>query len=202
MDKQVLQKMARANPIATALLPSLRKMLPRENINEEIAANIYKTCIGINQQHRAQKGKMLEKCIEDVLKENNIPYLSQVVVDTTGIIHAFRGKKKGVHIHDFIINASFGDSVHDKMILSCKTSLRERWRQDANIECSKMYMITMDTCSKHVMASLKENRIQLVVVGGEGGAGTGMTLEECVNEIKNNLAISNITDSIAAAKLD
>lgn len=198
MDKQILQKMARANPIATCLLPSLRKMLPRENINEEIALNIYTTCIGINQQHRAKKGKLLEKCIEDVLKENDIPYLSQAVVDTSGVIHAMRGKKKGVHVHDFVINAAFGDSIEDKIILSCKTSLRERWRQDANIQCAKMYMITMDACSKHIMSSLKENNIELVVIGG----GMGLSVEDCINDIKNKMEIHKLTDNIAAAKLD
>lgn len=195
MDKQVLQKMARANPIVNSLLPTLRKMLPRENVNEEIAASIYKTCVGLNQQNRAKKGKMLEKCIEDVLVENKIPFLSQVVVDTTGVIHAVKGRRKGVHVHDFVINASFGDTIQNKMILSCKTSLRERWRQDANLQCAKMYMITMDTCSKHVMESLRENNIELVVVGG---GDTGLTLQQCIDDIKKEL----LTDSIASAKLD
>lgn len=195
MDKQVLQKMARANPIVSSLLPTLRKMLPRENVNEEIAASIYKTCVGLNQQNRAKKGKMLEKCIEDVLVENKIPFLSQVVVDTSGVIHAVKGRRKGVHVHDFVINASFGDTIQNKMILSCKTSLRERWRQDANLQCAKMYMITMDTCSKHVMESLRENNIELVVVGG---GDTGLTLQQCIDDIKKEL----LTDSIASAKLD
>lgn len=190
--------MARANPIGTALLPTLRKMLPRENINEEIAMSIYKTCIGINQSQRTKKGKMLEKCIEDVLKENQIPYLSQVVVDTSGVIHALRGKRKGVHVHDFVINASFGDTIQDKIILSCKTSIRERWRQDANIDCAKMFMITLDTCSKHVLASLKENKVELVVVGGD----MGMTLEKCIEDIKKELEMQQITNSIASSRLD
>lgn len=195
MDRQVLQKMARANPIVSSLLPTLRKMLPRENVNEEIAASIYKTCVGLNQQNRAKKGKMLEKCIEDVLAENKIPFLSQVVVDTAGVIHAVKGRRKGVHVHDFVINAAFGDTIHSKMILSCKTSLRERWRQDANLQCAKMYMITMDTCSKHVMESLRENNIELVVVGG---GDTGLTLQQCIDDIKKEL----LMDSIASAKLD
>lgn len=186
--------MARANPIVSSLLPSLRKLLPRENINEEVASSIYKTCVGLNQQNRAKKGKLLEKCVEDVLKENQIPFLSQVVVDTAGVIHAMKGRRKGVHVHDFVIDASFGDTIQNKIILSCKTSLRERWRQDANLQCAKMYMITLDTCSKHIMESLRENNIDLVVIGGSNG----MTLQQCIDDIKREL----ITDSIASARLD
>lgn len=181
MDTQVLQKMARANPIISCLLPTLRKMLPRENINEEIASNIYNMCVGLNQRNRAKKGKLLEKCIEDVLIESKIPYLSQAAVDTSGVIHASKGRRKGVHIHDFIINASFGDTIENKTILSCKSSLRERWRQDANLQCAKMYMITLDTCSKHTIESLKENNIELVVVGGT-------SLQTCIEELHKNVS--------------
>ncbi len=185
MDRIILQKMARANPIATTLLPNLRRMLPRDVINEEIAHNVYKTCVSLNQKYRTQKGKLLEKCIEDVLKENDIPYLSQATVDTAGVIHALRGKRKGVHVHDFIIDASFGDTIDNKIIISCKTSLRERWRQDANVKCAKMYMVTMDTCSNHIMTSLQENNVTLVVIGAD----TGISMEHCIQEIKEHLNI-------------
>lgn len=190
MDRIVLQKMARANPIASSLLPSLRRILPREIISEEDANNVYKMCVGINQKYRAQKGKLLEKCIEDVLKENNIPYLSQVTVDPAGVIHALRGKCKGIHIHDFIVNASFGDTIDDKIIISCKTSLRERWRQDANVKCAKMYMITMDVCSKHVMESLEQNNVALVVIGNTGPSVAGISLETCVQEIEEYIRMT------------
>jgi hypothetical protein len=195
MDRIILQKMARANPIASTLLPSLRRMLPRDAINEEIASNVYKTCVSINQKYRTQKGKMLEKCVEDVLKEHDIPYLSQATVDTAGVIHALRGKRKGVHVHDFIIDASFGDTIDNKIIISCKTSLRERWRQDANVQCAKMYMITMDACSNHIMNSLKENNVTLVMIGADNTI--GISMETCIQEIKAYLSTSPSSEIVS-----
>lgn len=185
MDSQVLTKMTRGGNIAPVIVKRMQELLPRSRVTEDVAYNIYKTCVSMNQQSRSNKGKLLEQCIEDVLKARQIPYLPQVTVDTTGIIHKSRGQKKGVHVHDFVIDAQVGDSIRDKIVLSCKTSLRERWRQDANVQCAKMYMITMEMCSKHVMASLKENKIALVIVR-ESRDGV-MNLEECIEEIERSL---------------
>lgn len=185
MDKKVLDEWKKQTSVSAELIPLLTRILNlSEDMEVPVAMEVYQACVGVNQSQRSKKGKSLEKIIENLLMEHDIPYLSQAAVDTaTGTICKSSRSSKSTHIHDFIIDAKLGDTIHDKIVLSCKTSLRERWRQDANIKCKKLYMITLEAASKTITASLEENNITLVMVGAKEGT----PLEQCIQEIKDTL---------------
>jgi hypothetical protein len=68
-----------------------------------------------------------------MLDENNISYKKQVTINKSGIIVGFNVKKgKCYHIIDFVIgeNIEIGQSIIDYIVISCKTTCRERWTQD------------------------------------------------------------------------
>ena len=77
------------------------------------------------------KGKYFEKCVKQILKYYNFNYLPQVSIDkNTGKL--LPGKKQP--ILDFVIAPKnlkiIGTNVSECIVLSCKYTCRERWKQD------------------------------------------------------------------------
>ena len=101
--------------------------------------DVYAKCVSIHQSHNSTNGSFLEKIIEDLLTARGIPFLRQVS-DQGGVISA---KKRGC-VHDIIIDAKLGDSLKDKIVISCKTSLRERYKQDGHLLAKEVCMVTFD----------------------------------------------------------
>lgn len=125
---------------------------------------IYETCITIHQKNNYTKGHNLENVISDILDEYGISYKRQVIADKDGII--VPSQKTGRR-YDFIIDAKYGDSLNDKIVISCKRSLRERFMQDSHVPCKKLYMVTMEHKTLKFANRLRaEFGINLIVVGG------------------------------------
>jgi hypothetical protein len=96
---------------------------------------LYNKSISIHQSKMQGNGDFLENDILlNILDKNNISYKKQVTINKSGIIIGFNEKKKKCyHIIDFVIgkNIIVGKSITDYQVISCKTTCRERWLQDA-----------------------------------------------------------------------
>lgn len=103
-----------------------------DQIDDETLYKIYRKSISIRQSRIVNNGSFFEKTIENLLKENNIMHKTQVTIDKDGKIIGFGTKKKCHHIVDFVIghNISINDDINKHVVLSCKTTCRERWTQD------------------------------------------------------------------------
>jgi len=78
-------------------------------------------------------GDCLEQYVATHLRSNNIPFLQQVTIDSNGVISGFNEKKKMCgHVIDIVVGSSIdiGDHISNHIVLSCKTTCRERWTQD------------------------------------------------------------------------
>lgn len=107
----------------------------------EILYNINKS---ITQSLRSTSGKKFELLIENILKQENISYASQVYIENDKIIKT-TSHKKNINIVDFLIpNPKIGDSLSNYIILSCKTSLRDRTTQDFHLKSKQTIVITLD----------------------------------------------------------
>ena len=80
-------------------------------------------------------------------------------------------KRSGHRIHDFVINGALGKNIEDLTIISCKMSLRERFLQDSNIPCRRLFLVTLDkTALKKEALLLKNHNLHLVLVAGPKGS--------------------------------
>ncbi len=107
------------------------------NIDEDVLYSIYEQSISIHQGNVQKNGATLELEIANFLTDSEIPYKSQVTIDKEGTIVGFGGtrKKKCHHIVDFVVSShhnqiEVGTNIGAFIVLSCKTTCRERWTQD------------------------------------------------------------------------
>ena len=95
---------------------------------------LYDAYISISQSLKCTSGAYFEQIIRDKLKQNDIPFREQVVIDDNGIIKGFNTTRvpKGFHKVDIVVgeNIEISRSIEEFIVLSCKTSCRERWKQD------------------------------------------------------------------------
>lgn len=111
----------------------VEKIKSKYLLEDDVILDIYNLSISFHQKHIQGNGDFLENTIlVDVLNTNNIQYKQQVTIDKNGIIVGFNEKKKCYHIVDFVIgeNIEIGKSITEYIVISCKTTCRERWTQD------------------------------------------------------------------------
>ena len=104
-----------------------------QNISDDILEKIYNTSVSIFQSKKSRHGTQFEQKIEKMLYENNVPFKRQVAIDKNGIIIG-NGTVVENHSHtiDIVIgeHIKIGKHISDFIVLSCKTTVRERWNQD------------------------------------------------------------------------
>ena len=100
-------------------------------LEDDVLLKIYTTSVSIRQSNVQKRGADLEKVIETLLEHSNIPFKSQVVIDKTGYI--VDGMKSCHHKLDIVVGFDIkpGKFIGECIVLSCKTSSRERWTQDS-----------------------------------------------------------------------
>jgi hypothetical protein len=110
----------------------------------------YNMFMSISQTWKADVGNSFEKIMEEIFEEMGILAYSQVWVDDGGIIYTKKPKgKEALHKVDFIIPLKLEaqpTNTKDCCVISVKTKLRERWRQDLNIvpHCNKLVILTRE----------------------------------------------------------
>lgn len=117
-----------SNSVKNRILGELRPLITGWKHDDEGIMSVYQKCISI---HQVKNGiPILETALKKFLCEHNIPYQEQVSINNEGCIIGFN-TKKAQHRIDFVIGRiTVGDSIQKHMVLSCKTSCRERWKQD------------------------------------------------------------------------
>ena len=91
--------------------------------------------MSLRNSNVSNKCKIFEKCIECILRYNKYNYLSQVSLNLS--VRTFQlGKKQPVI--DFVVAPHgvniIGSNVSDCVVISCKYTCRERYKQDENIK--------------------------------------------------------------------
>jgi hypothetical protein len=114
------------------IIKELKNIAPL--LNDIELLKLYNKSISIHQSKIQKNGNFLENDIlVKILDTNNISYKKQVTINKCGIIIGFNYKKsKCYHIIDVVIgeNIEIGKSITDYIVISCKTTCRERWTQD------------------------------------------------------------------------
>lgn len=107
-----------------------------QNINSKITFEESKTIFNIANSVRnsnvSRKGKMFENIIEQILKDNDLNYMKQVNINVDNGVFI---ETRTSHIIDFVIHPNkdkniIGSDIRECIILSCKFSCRERYKED------------------------------------------------------------------------
>jgi hypothetical protein len=132
-DNQYVLSRIEENKISKNLkiIQELKKIAP---LSDDELLQLYNTSISIHQSKIQGNGYFLENDIlVGELNKHNIHYKQQVTINKSGIIVGFNEKRgKCYHIIDFVIgeNIEIGKPIIDYIVVSCKTTCRERWTQD------------------------------------------------------------------------
>jgi hypothetical protein len=98
------------------------------------------------QRARAHSGRLLEQQVTSALTSLGISFSSQVAVMDNKIISK---RAKGCNILDYVVpKAVPGESLEGYILLSTKTSTRERGTMDHKHNCKSIYWITHDNTKK------------------------------------------------------
>ena len=132
-NEYILSEIQKNKELKTSkIINELKKIVPE--INDTVIIELYNKSISIHQSKNQGNGSFLENDILiKFLDENKISYKKQVTIDKSGIIIGFNKKReKCYHVVDFVIgeNIEIGKNIVDYIVISCKTTCRERWTQD------------------------------------------------------------------------
>lgn len=100
---------------------------------------LFNKSVSISQSNKCSSGKKFESEIEKILDNERIPYQKQVSIDNNGVIIGTGTNVDGVaHVLDIVVGDGIfiGANITEFIVISCKTSVRERWNQD---EWTKTY---------------------------------------------------------------
>tara|TARA_R110002074_G_C12517672_1_gene663946 strand:- start:1792 stop:2400 length:609 start_codon:yes stop_codon:yes gene_type:complete len=132
-NQYVLSRMEENKLIKNSLIiQELKQIAPL--LSDVDLLQLYNKSISIHQSKIQGNGNFLENDIlVGILDKNNITYKKQVTINSQGIIVGFNEKKRQCyHVIDFVIGECIevGKSITDYIVISCKTTCRERWTQD------------------------------------------------------------------------
>jgi hypothetical protein len=149
-------------------IEQLFKMLTiRENepVTMKFAGQLFNKANSLAQSSRCKNGRLLEEIMEQLLKDVGITFLRQVSHNSDGLICK---PKVGHSVHDIVVNAKLGDKLSEKTIISCKTSVRERYKQDGDLPAKKVYMVTFDRLSPRTIENYQKKNMHMVCIGKDG----------------------------------
>lgn len=117
----------------------------------------------IMQSDKSTAGSSFEAAIMDLAERNGVDITGQVTVDESGV--PCRRRDGGVHkIDGYISREARPANMRDCYILSKKTTLRERWTQDAWCVpiCKKVLLLTRETPNPSTLETIR--RLGVIVV--------------------------------------
>lgn len=118
--------------------------------------HIANMCMSLFQSRKVSAGNVFEKIIEKIHNDNQIKTYNQYWVDSDGNISKNKPKNTSVHKHDCLIPFDDSTNIKDMIVISKKTTLRDRFREDLDSvsKCKKLIYLTKEIPSKGLIDSI------------------------------------------------
>lgn len=185
------------------IINNLRSALPSCTFSEQELLKLYDTAISTFQSGKCKNGKSFESVIENQLRVNSIPFVSQVAIDKHGIIIGTGTTVEGhAHTLDILIGADSiehikGEHISNYVVISCKTSVRERWNQDEwTFEHKpKLYILCTLSADYPNSAKFQESVTRKIATSKpkqKDDRKYKLDLEDCLNEVVVNYILDTI----------
>jgi hypothetical protein len=131
------------------------------SLSDDILKRIYIASVSIHQRKMQSNGHHFEMLISEILAQNCIKFKQQVTINSDGIIIGFNKKEKCHHIVDFVIfdieESIINSHISNYIVLSTKTTCRERWTQDSWTTTLKPKLYILATLSNDYPLSSRFN---------------------------------------------
>lgn len=204
LNEWVLDKKNESEQI---VIKNLRSALFPCNLSDEKLLKLYKAAISTFQSGKCKNGKGFESVIENQLRVNSIPFVSQVAINKCGIIIGTGTTVKGhAHTLDILIGADSiehiqGTHISKYVVISCKTSVRERWNQDEwTFEHKpKLYILCIlsdDYPNSKKFQESVNRKIATSKPKQKDDRKYKLDLEDCLNEVVVNYILDTIFSDI------
>jgi len=112
----------------------LSEYMKLEVPNEADQMDLFARLNSRQQYSRDRNGRLFEQLVADILNENNLVFQRQVDIDERGIVVGYEKHNRIAKCHhrlDFVVgDVRLKTDIRQYFVLSCKTSCRERWKQD------------------------------------------------------------------------
>ena len=121
-----------------------------ENTDKKGVHHLANMCMSIFQSRKARAGSTFENALKIQHTEHDIKVLYQVWVDDKGNIYLKKPKKISVHKVDGLIPLGLNQTnIKDMFVISNKTTIRERYRQDSPHlnDCKRVILFTREELS-------------------------------------------------------
>lgn len=189
------------------IINNLRSALPSCTFSEQELLKLYAASISTFQSGKCKNGKSFESVVENQLRINSIPFISQVAIDKCGIILGTGTTVEGhAHTLDILIGADSiehikGEHISNYVVISCKTSVRERWNQDEwTFEHKpKLYVLCTLSADYPNSAKFQESVTRKIATSKpkqKDDRKYKLDLEDCLNEVVVNYILDTIFGDI------
>lgn len=160
----------------------LKKTIP--TVTLEQCKRIYEYTVSFRNSNVSVVGRIFENIIEDELKNAHMNYMSQVSLDMT--VQRFRQGKKEPVI-DFVVRLDekpiLGSHVSECILISCKHTCRERWKQDNALwEIAKKYILCVGS-NDYPSHFMDTNKSVLIVLANKKND-KRKTFDDFLSELK------------------
>ena len=149
-------------------IDEFRKVWYSENDDKKGIKHVANMCMSMFQARKSIAGNSFEKAIEKIHLENGIVVYNQSWVDDDGEIYK-KKPSKSVHKHDCLIPFGTSNNIKDMIVISKKTTLRERFREDldSNKKCKCVIFLTRETPSNGAVQTITGYNCILVYPNAE-----------------------------------
>lgn len=150
----------RSLELVTVILGNGAKEISIDNVFRNIIKNfprIDKILLSASQTRKARAGRSFEYHIETMLRAGHVPHDVQVIMTAK--------RRPDFILPSLKVYKQAGRSYEQALVLSAKTTLRERWKQvEGEIDNCDLYLATVDDkIAENAILAMQEAGIKLVV---------------------------------------
>lgn len=150
----------RSLELVTVILGNSAKGISIDNVFRNIIKNfprIDKILLSASQTRKARAGRSFEYHIEAMLRAGQVPHDVQVIMTAK--------RRPDFILPSLKVYKQAGRSYEQALVLSAKTTLRERWKQvEGEIDNCDLYLATVDDkIAENAIQAMQEAGIKLVV---------------------------------------
>lgn len=184
--KKIIDKLITSYIEEGKTLEAFEKIWYSQTEDKKGENHIYNLAMSCSQSRKPFAGNSFEKSIKQLHLQNNIKTFDQIWVDKDGVVYDKKPKDKSVHKHDCLIPTTKDvKSISDMFVISKKTTLRERFRQDLDSvgKCKNVIFLTRETPTKSQIETICGYKCIIVYPYAENTEQT-WSYEEYVSRMK------------------
>ena len=160
-----------------------------KNITYEESKLVYDTANSIRNSNVSRKGKIFESIIREVLEEHKLNFKEQVYLDMRTKMFT---KTRTSHVIDFVVHPDvnkniYGSSICECIILSCKYTCRERYKEDDKITMLNPLKYYLLVATNDYPRKFTDNEKQCIITLCPKDNDDRLTFDNFIDDLKRTM---------------